>query len=306
MSKKTRHFLRVSDLSFNDVEKLFQRAEELKIQVKKKKYAQILENRTLVLLFEKHSTRTRLSFEVGIQQLGGNAIVLQMRDTQIDRGETIADAAKVISRMCDVIMMRTFEHSKIQTFADHSRVPVINGLTNEHHPCQVLADIFTFREQRGEIEGKVVSWIGDINNMCSSWIEASIIFGFKLHISSPPQYKYVLEELDINQTNVEYFSDPLKACKKSSLITTDVWTSMGYEPEKKERLKIFKKWTVDTQKLEVADRNVVFMHCLPAHRGEEVSSEVIDGPKSVVWQEAENRLHFQKALLEFLIKANEI
>lgn len=305
MNKNIRHFLRVSDLSYNEIQKLFERSTVLKKQVKEKVYEQELQNRTLILLFEKHSTRTRLSFEVGMQQLGGNSIVLQMRDTQIDRGETIEDAARVISRMCDIIMLRTFEHSKIEAFAKNSTVPLINGLTNEHHPCQVLSDIFTFQEQRGNILGKTISWIGDINNMCASWIEASNIFGFKLHVSSPPQYKHLLEELNINQSNVEYFADPIEACVQSSLITTDVWTSMGFEQEKQERLKTFERWTVDRRKIDAANKDVVFMHCLPAHRGEEVSADVIDGPQSVVWQEAENRLHFQKALLEHLIKINE-
>ena len=305
MNKNIRHFLRVSDLSYNEIQKLFERSTVLKKQVKEKVYEQELQNRTLILLFEKHSTRTRLSFEVGMQQLGGNSIVLQMRDTQIDRGETIEDAARVISRMCDIVMLRTFEHSKIEAFAKNSTVPLINGLTNEHHPCQVLSDIFTFQEQRGDILGKTISWIGDINNMCASWIEASNIFGFKLHVSSPPQYKHLLEELNINKSNVEYFADPLEACVQSSLITTDVWTSMGFEQEKQERLKTFERWTVDRRKIDAANKDVVFMHCLPAHRGEEVSADVIDGPQSVVWQEAENRLHFQKALLEHLIKINE-
>ena len=305
MNKNIRHFLRVSDLSYNEIQKLFARSTVLKKQVEKQVFEQVLQNRTLILLFEKHSTRTRLSFEVGMQQLGGNSIVLQMRDTQIDRGETIEDAARVISRMCNIIMMRTFEHSKIEAFAKNSTAPIINGLTNEHHPCQVLSDIFTFQEQRGNILGKTISWIGDINNMCTSWIEASNIFGFKLHVSSPPQYKHLLEELNINQSNVEYFADPLEACVQSNLITTDVWTSMGFEQEQKERLKTFERWTVDRRKIDVAKKDVVFMHCLPAHRGEEVSADVIDGPQSVVWQEAENRLHFQKALLEYLIKINE-
>ena len=305
MNKNTRHFLRVRDLSYNEIQKLFERSTLLKKQVEEKALKQELQNRTLILLFEKHSTRTRLSFEVGMQQLGGNSIVLQMRDTQIDRGETIEDAARVISRMCDIIMMRTFEHSKIEAFAKHSTAPIINGLTNEHHPCQVLSDIFTFQEHRGNILGKTVSWIGDINNMCASWIEASNILGFKLHVSSPPEYKHLLEELNINQNNVEYFADPLEACMQSDLITTDVWTSMGFEQEKNERLKSFERWTVDRRKIDAANKDVVFMHCLPAHRGEEVSADVIDGPQSVVWQEAENRLHFQKALLEYLIKINE-
>ena len=305
MNKNIRHFLRVSDLSYNEIQKLFERSTILKKQVKEKVYEQELQNRTLILLFEKHSTRTRLSFEVGMKQLGGNSIVLQMRDTQIDRGETIEDAARVISRMCDIVMLRTFEHSKIESFAKNSTAPIINGLTNEHHPCQVLSDIFTFQEHRGNISGKTISWIGDINNMCASWIEASNIFGFKLHVSSPPKYKHLLEELNINQSNVEYFADPIEACVQSSLITTDVWTSMGFEQEKQERLKTFERWTVDRRKIDAANKAVVFMHCLPAHRGEEVSAEVIDGPQSVVWQEAENRLHFQKALLEFLIKINE-
>ncbi len=305
MNKNIRHFLRVGDLSYNEIQKLFERSAVLKKQVEEKVFEQELRNRTLILLFEKHSTRTRLAFEIGMQQLGGNSIVLQMRDTQIDRGESTEDAARVISRMCDIIMLRTFKHSKIEAFAKNSTVPIINGLTNEHHPCQVLSDIFTFQEHRGSILGKTISWIGDINNMCASWIEASNIFGFKLHVSSPPQYKHLLEQLNTDQSNVEYFTDPLEACSQSNLITTDVWTSMGFEREKKERLKTFERWTVDRPKIDAANKDVLFMHCLPAHRGEEVSVDVIDGPKSVVWQEAENRLHFQKALLEYLIKINE-
>jgi ornithine carbamoyltransferase len=250
------------------------------------------------MIFEKPSTRTRMSFEAGMHQLGGAAIYLFTRDSQLGRGESVEDAAQVISRMCDVIMLRTFEQDIIDRFAANSRVPVINGLTNEYHPCQILADVYTFIEQRGPIQGKTVAWIGDSNNVCNTWLQAAAVFDFRLHISTPPGYEVESERLN---SNTEVFSDPMQAARGADLVTTDVWTSMGFESENDARKRDFQDWQVDAEMMRAAKRDALFMHCLPAHRGEEVAAEVIDGPQSVVWEEAENRLHAQKALLEFLV-----
>jgi ornithine carbamoyltransferase len=239
-----------------------------------------------------------MSFEAGMHQLGGAAIYLFTRDSQLGRGEPVEDAAQVISRMCDVIMLRTFEQDIIQRFAGSSRVPVINGLTNEYHPCQILADVFTYVEHRGAIRGKTVAWIGDSNNVCNTWLQAAALFDFKLHVSTPPGYE--IEKERINR-NCEVFDEPMKAAKGADLVTTDVWTSMGFEAENEERRRDFQDWQVDAEMMRAAKKDALFMHCLPAHRGEEVAAEVIDGQQSVVWDEAENRLHTQKALLEFLV-----
>ena len=301
MHESIRHFLQFSDLSKKEVQNIFTRAKILKEDKKKGNEQQSMLGKILVMIFEKHSTRTRLSFEIGMKQLGGKTSVIQGRDTQIDRGESIEDAANVISRMCDVIMIRTFEHEKLQKFADNSLVPVINGLTNEHHPCQVLSDIYTFVERKGDISGKIVAWIGDINNMCFSWIQASKLLDFELRISCPLKYKKLLVDSDLESPNVTFFENPMVACKEANIITTDVWTSMGFEAEQNQRNKTFQAWRVDADKIKVARKDVLFMHCLPAHRGDEVSSDVIDGPNSVVFEEAENRLHVQKALLEQIL-----
>jgi ornithine carbamoyltransferase len=250
------------------------------------------------MIFEKPSTRTRMSFEAGMHQLGGAAIYLFTRDSQLGRGESVEDAAQVISRMCDVIMVRTFEQDILSRFAGNSRVPVINGLTNEYHPCQILADVYTFIEQRGPIQGRTVAWIGDSNNVCNTWLQAAAVFDFKLHVSTPPGYE--VEKERTNQ-NCEVFADPMTAARGADLVTTDVWTSMGFESENEARKRDFQDWQVDAEMMKAAKRDALFMHCLPAHRGEEVAAEVIDGPQSVVWDEAENRLHAQKALLEFLV-----
>ena len=293
---QTRHYLQFRDFTREEYEHLFARTRWIKQRFKSYQRYWPLEDRTLAMIFEKQSTRTRLSFEAGMHQLGGAAIYLYTRDSQLGRGESVEDAAQVISRMCDVIMVRTFEQSIIDTFAGSSRVPVINGLTNEYHPCQILADVFTYIEHRGPIQGRTVAWIGDSNNVCNTWVQAAEIFDFKLNVSTPPGY-----ELDKESRHVESFADPMRAAKGADLVTTDVWTSMGYEAENEERKRDFQDWMVDGEMMRTAKKDALFMHCLPAHRGEEVAAEVIDGPQSVVWDEAENRLHTQKALLEFLV-----
>ena len=291
-----RHFLQFKDFSLEELEYLFARTRWIKDKFKRYERYWPLEDRTLAMIFEKPSTRTRMSFEAGMHQLGGAAIYLYTRDSQLGRGEPVADAAQVISRMCDVIMVRTFEQSIIDTFGANSRVPVINGLTNEYHPCQILADVYTYTDHRGPIRGKTVAWIGDSNNVCNTWVQAAEIFDFKLNVSTPPGY-----ELEQTTRFVESFSDPMHAAKGADLVTTDVWTSMGFEAENEARRRDFQDWQVDAEMMKAAKKDALFMHCLPAHRGEEVAAEVIDGPQSVVWDEAENRLHTQKALLEFLV-----
>ncbi len=291
-----RHYLQFSDLTRADYAHLFARTRWIKDRFKRYRRYWPLEDRTLAMIFEKPSTRTRLSFEAGMHQLGGAAIYLYTRDSQLGRGEPVEDAAQVISRMCDLVMIRTFEQSIIERFARNSRVPVINGLTNDYHPCQVLADMYTFFEHRGEIRGKTVAWIGDANNMCRTWRQAAVIFDFRLNVSTPPGY-----ELKGRSKNCKSFGDPMEAARDAHLVTTDVWTSMGFEAENQKRKKAFADWQVSPAMMKVARKDALFMHCLPAHRGEEVSAKVIDGKQSVVWEEAENRLHTQKALMEFLL-----
>lgn len=296
-----KHFLQFNDLNRDEIEHIFARAAWIKSQFKGYKKYWPLEDRTLVMIFEKASTRTRLSFEAGMQQLGGAAIYLNTRDSQLGRGEPVEDAAQVISRMSDVVMIRTFEQSIIERFAVNSRVPVINGLTNEYHPCQILADIFTYIEHRGPIKGKTVAWIGDANNMSYTWLQAADLLGFNLHISTPPGYPLDPALADLESKALTVFEDPMDAAKGADLLTTDVWTSMGFESENEERRRDFADWQVDDDLLKVAKEDALFMHCLPAHRGEEVTADVIDGDNSVVWDEAENRLHVQKALMEYLL-----
>ncbi len=302
MTPPTRHFLQLDDFSRDEIEHLFARTRWIKDRFKRYEIYQPLRDRTLAMVFEKASTRTRVSFEAGMNQLGGIAINLNRGDTQLARGEPIEDVARVISRMVDVVMIRTFEQSIIERFAAHSRVPVINGLTNDYHPCQILADMYTFVEHRGPLAGRTVAWIGDANNMCYTWLQAARLFGFRLHVSTPPGYALdVARVADGDAQHHAVFDDPLDACRGADLITTDVWTSMGYEAENDVRRRAFASWTVDADKMRVAKPDALFMHCLPAHRGEEVSAEVLDGPQSVVWDEAENRMHAQKALLEYLL-----
>jgi ornithine carbamoyltransferase len=297
-----RHYLQFADFSADDYAYLLKRAEFLKAKFKRYETWHPLHDRTLAMIFEKNSTRTRLSFEAGIHQLGGHAVFLNTKDTQLGRGEPVEDAAQVISRMTDIIMIRTFGQDIIERFAANSRVPVINGLTNEYHPCQVLADIFTFVEHRTDIKGKTVAWIGDANNMAYTWIQAAEILDFKVNFSAPPGYQLDNKFLSANsKKHLTIFQNPLDACKGVDLVTTDVWTSMGYEDENQARLKAFKNWMVTDELMAAAHADALFMHCLPAHRGEEVSASVIDGTQSVVWDEAENRLHVQKALMEFLL-----
>jgi ornithine carbamoyltransferase len=297
-----KHFLQLKDLAPDEIEYLFQRTRAIKTQFKSYQQYWPLQDRTLVMIFEKQSTRTRLSFEAGMHQLGGTAIYLNTRDSQLGRGETAEDAARVISRMCDVVMIRTFEQDMIERFAQYSRVPVINGLTNEYHPCQILADIYTYVEKRGPIKGKTVAWIGDSNNVCNTWLQAAELLDFNMHVSTPPGFEVEPERAGIYDTsNLESFADPMEAVRGADLVTTDVWTSMGFEDENVERIQAFENWRVDSSMMSAASADALFMHCLPAHRGEEVTADVIDGPQSVVWDEAENRLHTQKALMEFLV-----
>ena len=297
-----KHYLQFNDFSLDEYDYVFERTRWIKARFKSFEKYWPLADRTLVMIFEKQSTRTRLSFEAGMQQLGGAAIYLNTRDSQLGRGEPVEDAAQVISRMSDLVMIRTFEQEIIERFAGHSRVPVINGLTNEYHPCQILADIYTYIENRGSIRGKTVTWIGDSNNVCNTWLQAAEVFGFNVHVSTPPGYEVEAERANLyGNKHYEEFADPMQAAKGADLVTTDVWTSMGFEAENEERKRDFEDWQVDADMMKVAKKDALFMHCLPAHRGEEVAAEVIDGPHSVVWEEAENRLHAQKALMEYLL-----
>jgi ornithine carbamoyltransferase len=297
-----RHFLQFNDFSRTELNFVFQRAAVIKQRFKKYQPYTPLADRTLAMVFEKASTRTRVSFEAGVYQMGGSVIALNTGDSQLGRAEPIEDTARVISRMVDLVMIRTFEQAKIERFAGHSRVPVINGLTNEFHPCQILADLFTYIEHRGPIAGKTVAWIGDANNMCYTWLQAAEVLGFHVNVSAPLGYG-----VDASRANLRgskpytLFDDPIAACRGAHLVTTDVWTSMGFEAENEARAKAFAGWCVDAKMMAAAAQDALFMHCLPAHRGEEVSADVIDGPQSVVWDEAENRMHAQKALMELLI-----
>ena len=301
-----KHFLQFNDLTTGELNHIFERATWIKSQFKAYKQYWPLQDRTLVMIFEKASTRTRLSFEAGMHQLGGSAIYLNTRDSQLGRGEPVEDAAQVISRMSDIVMIRTFEQNIIERFAANSRVPVINGLTNEYHPCQILADIFTFIEHRGgdisSIKGKTVAWIGDSNNVCNTWLQAAEVLDFNVHVSTPKGYEVEAERANLfGHAHYEEFADPMQAARGADLVTTDVWTSMGFEAENEARMHDFADWQVDADMMKVAAKDALFMHCLPAHRGEEVAAEVIDGKQSVVWDEAENRLHVQKALMEYLL-----
>lgn len=296
-----RHFLSLMDCSQAELASVLKRGTELKDLHRQGVVYEPLKNRVLGMIFEKASTRTRVSFEAGMIQLGGQAIFLSPRDTQLGRGEPVEDSARVLSRMCDVIMIRTFAHSTVKTFAEFSQVPVINGLSDDEHPCQLLADMQTFLEHRGSIKGKTVVWVGDGNNMCHSYIQAAIQFDFKLRIACPEGYEPDQAYLDLAGDRVTLIRDPLEAMAGAHLVCTDVWASMGQEDEAEDRMGVFAPYQVTPQMLDLADESVLFMHCLPAHRGEEVSAALMDDPRSVVWDQAENRLHAQKALVEFLL-----
>ena len=297
-----RHYLQFSDLDAAEYAYLFERAALIKRKFKAYEKHHLLSDRTLAMIFEKASTRTRVSFEAGMYQMGGSVVHLTTGDSQLGRAEPIEDSARVISRMVDLVMIRTYEQSKIERFAAHSRVPVINGLTNEFHPCQIMADIFTFIEHRGAIAGKTVAWVGDGNNMANTWLQASEILGFKVHLSTPGGYEVDQSVAGIrSRDSYQVFKHPMQACAGADLVTTDVWTSMGYEAENEARKLAFAAWRVDAAMMGAAHPQALFMHCLPAHRGEEVDADVIDGAQSVVWDEAENRMHVQKALMEYLL-----
>ncbi len=300
--KKPRHFISLLDLTGDELRQLIDRAMTLK-HVRDHDY-QPLKGQVLGMIFEKSSTRTRVSFETGMAHFGGHAVFLSPRDTQLGRGEPIADSAKVISRMVDCVMLRTHEHETVVKFTENSRVPVINGLTDREHPCQLLADMQTYFEHRGDIRGKTVAWIGDGNNMCHSYIHASMLLDFNLHIAAPKAYLPNSEIVALAGERVKFFDNTVDAAKDVDLVATDVWASMGQEDEQKLREIAFKDYQVDTKVMAAAKPDALFMHCLPAHRGEEVSADVIDGKQSVVFDEAENRLHSQKALLELLLCGN--
>ncbi|HEY9067773.1 MAG TPA: ornithine carbamoyltransferase [Burkholderiaceae bacterium] len=301
-SSLIKHYLQFKDFRAEEYAYLFERAKTIKTRFKNYEKYTPLVDRTLAMIFEKASTRTRVSFEAGMYQMGGSVVNLTASDSQFGRDEPVEDAARVISRMVDIVMIRTFEQTKIERFAAYSRVPVINGLTNEYHPCQILADIFTFIEHRGDIKGKVVAWVGDGNNMANTWLQAADILGFTLHVSTPSGYEIDPVVAGVaNPGCVKTFRSPAAACAGADLVTTDVWTSMGFEAENATRMSAFADWCVDVQLMQLAKPNALFMHCLPAHRGEEVEAAVIDGPQSVVWDEAENRMHVQKALMEYLL-----
>ena len=294
----TRHFLSLLDLTPDELHGVINRA----IELKKAPVSNIFAGKVLAMIFEKSSTRTRISFEAGMAQFGGSAIFLSPRDTQLGRGEPIEDSARVISSMVDIVIIRTFAHQQIETFAANSSVPVINALTDDLHPCQLLADIQTYIEKRGSIQGKTVAWIGDGNNMCHSYINAARQFDFTLRIACPAGFEPNSDLVATNSDRVTVMQDPQAAVNNADLVVTDVWASMGQEDEQDDRLEVFAPYQVNHALMKSAASDALFMHCLPAHRGEEVSAELLEDPQySVVWDEAENRLHAQKALMEFLL-----
>lgn len=297
-----RHFLSFMDYSPEELIGLIRRGNELKDLRNRGVLYEPLKSRVLGMVFEKASTRTRLSFEAGMIQLGGQAIFLSPRDTQLGRGEPIGDSARVMSRMLDGVMIRTFAHATLTEFAAHSKVPVINGLSDDLHPCQLLADMQTFHEHRGSIQGKTVAWIGDGNNMCNSYIEAALKFDFQLRVACPEGYEPKAEFVALAGDRLRVVRDPREAVAGAHLVSTDVWASMGQEDEAAARIALFRPYQVNAALLDGAADDVLFMHCLPAHRGEEISEELLDDPRSVAWDQAENRLHAQKALLELLIE----
>tara|TARA_B110000503_G_scaffold39160_1_gene64468 strand:+ start:4662 stop:5585 length:924 start_codon:yes stop_codon:yes gene_type:complete len=296
-----RHFLTLLDLSTAELNWVINRAIELKQIRNHGELYEPFRNRVLGMIFEKSSTRTRVSFEAGMAQLGGHAIFLSSKDTQLGRGEPVEDSSRVISSMVDMVMIRTFSHALVEEFAAHSKVPVINALTDDYHPCQLLADVQTFVEHRGSIKGKTVTWIGDGNNMCHSFINAAKQFDFKLNVACPDGYLPNAQLMANNADRVQLIQDPKDAVVGSHLIVTDTWASMGQEDEKKAREAAFADYQVNPALMDLAQPDALFMHCLPAYRGLEISHNMFSDPRSVVYDEAENRLHAQKALMEFLL-----
>ena len=292
-----KHFINFDDFSNEEIKIIINKAIELKAEHKAGKINNLMSNKTLGMIFDKSSTRTRVSFEAGMTQLGGHALFLSEKDIQLGRGEPLEDSAIVISSMVDMVMLRISSHKDIELFANKSSVPVINALSDDSHPCQLLADMMTFKEHIGEISGKTVAWIGDGNNMCQTYMQASKVMNFNLKIACPSAYHPNKDFIKKYSDSIELMTSPPDAAKNADLIVTDVWASMGQEEEQNQRLKDFDGYQVNKKLMEVANSGAIFMHCLPAHRGEEVSAEIIDGDQSVVWNEAENRLHAQKALI---------
>lgn len=299
--KAPRHFLTLNDVNKTELHNIIQRAIELKALLRAGKAPELLKDKVLAMIFEKNSTRTRVSFESGVAKLGGHAIFLSTKDSQLGRGEPIEDAARCIASMVDMVMIRTYAHTTVQRFAEYSRVPVINGLTDEHHPCQLLADIQTYVEHRGSLQGKTVAWVGDGNNMCNSYIQAAELCDFELRIATPKGFEPEDMFVTPYKKRVKVTNDPKKAVANADLVVTDTWASMGQEDEKKQREKIFIGYQVTNELMSLAKSDALFMHCLPAYRGKEVSADILDAPDSVVWEEAENRMHAQNALMEFLL-----
>ena len=299
--KAPRHFLTLNDVNKNELHNIIQRAIELKALLRAGKAPELLKDKVLAMIFEKNSTRTRVSFESGVAKLGGHAIFLSTKDSQLGRGEPVEDAARCIASMVDMVMIRTYAHTTVQRFAEYSRVPVINGLTDEHHPCQLLADIQTNVEHRGSLQGKTVAWVGDGNNMCNSYIQAAELCDFELRIATPKGFEPEDMFVTPYKKRVKVTNDPKKAVANADLVVTDTWASMGQEDEKKQREKIFIGYQVTNELMSLAKSDALFMHCLPAYRGKEVSADILDAPDSVVWEEAENRMHAQNALMEFLL-----
>jgi ornithine carbamoyltransferase len=296
-----KHFINLDDLSGEDLNQIIDNAIVLKKSHKSGQINKTLDSKTLAMIFDKSSTRTRISFETGMTQLGGHALFLSANDIQIGRGEPIKDSAIVIGSMVDAIVMRVSSHNNINTFSQNAGVPIINALSDESHPCQLLADMMTYKEHKGDIHGKTVAWIGDGNNMCHTYMQAARVFGFTLNIATPEGYEPQQSFVDEYQDHINLYTNADLACKNADLVVTDVWASMGQESEQKKRELAFANFQVDEALMKNANTDASFMHCLPAHRGEEVSAEVIDGKQSLVWNEAENRLHAQKALLLFLL-----
>jgi ornithine carbamoyltransferase len=299
-SKAPRHFLTLNDINRAELQQIIARAIELKAMLRQGKAPEVFNNKVLAMIFEKNSTRTRVSFESGVAKLGGHAIFLSTKDSQLGRGEPIEDTARCIASMVDMVMIRTFGHDTVERFAEYSRVPVINGLTDEYHPCQLLADIQTYVEQRGTLAGKVVAWVGDGNNMCNTYIQAAELCDFELRIATPKGFEPEDEFVTPYQNRVSVGTDPREATAGADLVVTDTWASMGQEDEKKQREKIFMGYQVNRELMSFAKTDALFMHCLPAYRGKEVSADILDAPDAVVWEEAENRMHAQNALMEFL------